>query len=264
MSAYKQVIAGFTAAIALCMAVLIYAAGGSRNAHPSGVSCATCHLAGSDVDQADASKLVASQELLCARCHEHAIEVSHPTGFSPSRLLRAEYPLDWKGDLTCSTCHLIHGQEPGLLRGGKRGKEFCLACHDQAFFSSMKDAGISLVLSGHLDIGRARGTINIDRHSLLCLGCHAGNHAGGGAVRVSNDGVMRHASGLAPHPIGRSYRNASSKGGYHPEHQLPSKKIMLSDGKISCISCHEAYKKEHGKLVASNERSALCLSCHAK
>ncbi len=263
MSAYKLVIAGFGAVI-LCMAGLLHAAAGGRDAHPPGTDCGACHLGGSNVDQAQASKLVASQELLCLRCHQRAVEVSHPSGFAPRRTVPAEYPLDWKGDLTCSTCHLAHGREPGLMRGKKRAKEFCLACHDQAFFSRMKDAGTSLVISGHLDIGRGRATMDIDSHSLHCLGCHVGSHLVGGAVSVSRNGILRHSSGSAPHPIGRSYRDASRKGGYHPEHQLAQKKIMLSDGKISCVSCHEAYKKDHGRLVASLDRSGLCLPCHAK
>ena len=251
-------------AVILCMAGLLPAAAGGRSAHPSGTECGACHLGGSNVNQAQASKLVASQELLCLRCHQRALEVSHPSGFAPGRKLPAEYPLDWKGDLTCSTCHLTHGWEPGLLRGKKRAKEFCLACHEQVFFSRMKDAGTSLVISGHLDIGRGRGTADIDSHSLHCLGCHAGSHLGGGAVSIGRNGILRHSSGSAPHPIGRSYRDASRKGGYHPEHLLAQKKIMLSDGKISCVSCHEAYKKDHGRLVASLDRSALCLSCHAR
>ncbi len=263
MSAYRSLIA-LLCAIALCEASLLHAAVGVRSAHPSGTSCGACHIAGAEVEQVQASKLVASQESLCVKCHQRAVEVSHPSGFAPRRLLPAEFPLDWKGELTCSTCHLTHGFEPGLLRGKKHAKEFCLACHDQAFFRGMKDAGTSLVISGHLDIGRGRGTVDIDAHSLHCLGCHAGSHSGGGSVSVGRNGVLRHSSGSAPHPIGRSYRDASRRGGFHPEHQLAQKKILLSEGKISCVSCHEGYKKEHGKLVASLDRSALCLSCHAK
>jgi len=263
MSVYKLTIAAL-GALMLCMAASLCAAASSRSAHPGGADCGACHIAGRDVDPAQASKLVAAQELLCVRCHEHAREVSHPTGFAPTRSLPPEYPLDWKGDLTCSTCHLPHGEETGLLRGKKRAKEFCLACHDQAFFSRMKDAGSSLVISGHMDNGRGHGSIDIDAHSLHCLGCHAGSYAGGGSVSVSRNGILRHSSGSAPHPIGRSYRDASRRGGFHSEYELAQKKIMLSDGKISCVSCHEAYKKDHGRLVVSLERSALCLSCHAK
>lgn len=260
---HKWLISG-VGILVLCVAGLLYAAIGSRAGHPSGTGCGTCHIVGSDGELTQASKLVASQELLCVKCHERAVQLSHPSGFVPRRSLPAEFPLDWKGDLTCSTCHLTHGGEPGLLRGKKHGKEFCLSCHEPAFFRNMKDAGSSLVISGHLDVGRARGTVDIDAHSLHCLGCHAGGHSGGGSVSVSRGGVLRHASGSAPHPIGRSYRDASLRGGFHPEHQLAQKKIVLSNGKISCVSCHEAYKKDHGKLVVSLNRSALCLSCHAK
>lgn len=264
MSAYKWIFAAVGTAI-LCVAVTRLAAVSGRNMHLSGTECGACHLGGSDVAPTDGSKLVGSQEALCVRCHQAAVKVSHPSGFAPNRALPAEYPLDWKGDLTCSTCHVTHGEGRGLLRGNKRGKEFCMACHDQAFFSSMKDSGTSLVISGHLYTGRGRGTIDIDAHSLHCLGCHtSGSYAGGGTVSVGQNGVLRHSSGSAPHPIGRNYREASRNGDFHPESQLAQKNIMLSDGKVSCVSCHEAYKKEHGKLVMTLDRSALCLACHAK
>ncbi|MBI5921640.1 MAG: cytochrome c3 family protein [Betaproteobacteria bacterium] len=240
------------------------AALGAGAAHPAAVGCSSCHLGGDDAAAFTTTRLVAAQEILCVKCHARAVEVSHPSGFTPRRSLPAAYPLDWKGDLTCSTCHLTHGRERGLLRGNKRAKALCLDCHDQAFFNNMKDAGTSLVISGHLDVSHGRNAIDIDAHSLHCLGCHAGGHSAGGSVSVSRNGILRHSSGSAPHPIGRSYRDASRKGGFHPEQQLAQKKIMLSDGKISCVSCHEAYKKDHGKLVATLDRSALCLACHAR
>ena len=263
MSGYKRIAAGLGVMVLGAVASL-YAVAAGRNEHPPGADCGGCHLLGNEVTREQASKLVASQEALCIGCHERAVEVSHPTGFAPRRKLPAEYPLDWKGDLTCSTCHVVHGREPGLLRGKRHAREFCLACHDRVFFSGMKDAGTSLVISGHLDLSRGRGTIDIDRHSLYCLGCHVGSHSSGGAVSVSSGGVLRHASGAAPHPIGRSYRDASKSGGYRSERELAQRKILLPDGKISCVSCHEAYKKDHGRLVAPRARSALCLSCHLK
>ena len=252
------------------LAALIFGAAMSLSAadrgsvHPGGVDCGVCHLAGERVEPSRANRLVASQESLCIVCHKRATELSHPSGFVPRRTLPAQYPLDWKGELTCSTCHLTHGREAGRLRGRRHAREFCLSCHDRGFFSGMKDAGSSLVISGHLDIARARTTLDIDRHSLHCLGCHADNHAGGGTVSVSRAGVMRHSSGSAPHPIGVRYSDASSKGGLRPEFELTQRKILLSDGRVSCISCHEAYKKEPGKLVLPLARSALCLACHAK
>ncbi|MBE0624293.1 MAG: cytochrome c3 family protein [Burkholderiales bacterium] len=246
----------------LCAATLLHAADDRVSAHPSMSDCGACHLAGQDVDQADAAKLSASQEMLCASCHERTLEIGHPSGFTPARQLPAEYPLDWKGNMTCSTCHAPHGRTSGLLRGTRRGREFCQACHDPAFFARMKDAGTSIVASGHLDIGT--GTIDIDRHSLYCLGCHSGAFSGYAAVSVGRAGVLRHSGGIAPHPIGRSYGNASRNGSFRPQNQLAQRNIKLSDGRISCISCHQAYGREHGRLIATTDRSALCLSCHAR
>ena len=259
----RLIIQTFSVAI-LLVAAWVHAAAPGRGGHLISGDCGSCHLAGRAVEPAQASRLIASQEMLCGRCHPQAMKASHPFGFAPARALPADYPVDWKGDLTCSTCHLVHGAEPGLLRGSKRARAFCLGCHDPAFFTRMKDAGTSLVISGHLDIGNGRGTLDIDAHSLHCLGCHANSHSGGGAVRISGSGVLRHASGAAPHPIGIYYRDAARKGGYHPESLLAQKKIMLSEGRISCLSCHEAYKEEHGKLIIPMTRSALCLGCHAK
>jgi predicted CXXCH cytochrome family protein len=252
------------AAVLLLLAASIGAAAGSRNGHLAGVECGTCHLAGNDFDQAQASKLLAPEETLCTRCHEHAVQFSHPTGFAPGRTLPAGYPLDWRGDLSCSTCHLAHGQEPGLLRGTEHAKAFCRACHEEAFFSRMKDAGISLVLSGHLHIHNGRGTHDIDAYSLQCLACHVDGHDRGGAVSVGRNGILNIVRGAAPHPIGRDYRDASRKVSFRPEREVLNKKIALPEGKVSCVSCHDAYTKDHGRLAASLNRSALCLSCHAR
>jgi predicted CXXCH cytochrome family protein len=263
VSRFKSIVVGLCVAVS---AALVVSGSSGPGPHLAAAGCEACHLGGTNVEAAQAFKLVASQETLCVKCHPRALEFSHPSGFAPKRALPVDYPLDWKGEMTCSTCHLAHGQERGLLRGKLRAKAFCLACHDAGFFNNMKDAGTSIVISGHLDVGRRGGnaSLDIDTHSLHCLGCHVGGQSEGGSVSMGRNGVVRHSSGAAPHPIGRSYRDASKRGGLHPEGQLAQKKVVLSEGRISCISCHEAYKKDHGKLVASLERSALCLSCHAK
>lgn len=239
------------------LAAWLYAAVGVRPLHLAGTACSTCHLAGKEVDPAQAYKLVASQENLCGRCHTNALRVSHPSGVVPKVKPPSAHPLDWKGDLTCSTCHLPHGTGPGLLRGEKRGRELCFSCHGAAFFRGMKDQGTSMELSGHLNAGVELRNIDLDPFSLHCLHCHE-TKADPSAVRVDLRGIMRHASGAANHPIGRSYRTAARFGGYRPEITL-SKKIVLPDGKISCVSCHQGYSKDHGKLVIAKD---LCTECH--
>ena len=148
-----------------------------------------------------------------------------------------------------------------MLRGSKRGEAMCLSCHDRAFFDHMKDNGNSLQQSGHLGSGIALGNkIEIDPLSLQCMGCHDSQSDAGG-VRVGRSGVMRHSSGAANHPIGIRYPAFVRGGDLRPRNMLP-KIILLPDGKISCVSCHQAYKKQHGQLVMSNAGSALCMQCH--
>ncbi len=101
--------------------------------HPEAMPCEGCHLAGKDVTREQAHLLTSPQETLCGNCHAKANQVSHPSGFAPKDKLPANYPADWKGDLTCSTCHDVHGKTPKLIRGTKRGKELCLSCHDTKF-----------------------------------------------------------------------------------------------------------------------------------
>jgi len=59
-----------------------------------------------------------------------------------------------------------------------------------------------------------------------------------------------------PYPVFDQSHSFKSKG------SLP-KEIWLPDGKLSCVSCHQPYKKEHGKLVVTNANSSLCLQCHS-
>jgi len=229
--------------------------------HMSEYSCGRCHLADPTVNPGQAGKLLVSQEVMCGSCHEKALQMSHPSGFLPKRSLPAEYPADWKGDLTCSSCHNVHGSTPGLLRGNKHGQEMCLSCHNRHFFQKMKDRGTSLQQTGHLSLGISLGNqLEIDAQSLQCISCHENSSSLTG-VRIGANGILHHNNGQANHPIGQRYPEFSRNADLHPRSALPEV-ILLPDGKISCVSCHQVYKQEHGKLVMSNKGSALCLQCH--
>ncbi|MFI4939959.1 MAG: cytochrome c3 family protein [Burkholderiales bacterium] len=260
MHSYRALLAWFAAAFLLCTVTWIFAGFGGAP-HLSGVACNNCHLSGKGVDPTQAGRLIASQEVLCGVCHKNVKRMSHPTGFTPTRALPAAYPLDWKKDMTCSTCHDVHGTEPGLIRGDKRGKDLCLVCHDPAFFDNMKDAGISLQQSGHalVDMKQMQKNTNIDALSLQCMGCH--NNQVDAGVTVSQKGIVRHSSGAANHPIGSDYQIASMNRGFHAKGALP-KEIWLPNGKLSCVSCHQAYTQQHGQLVLPNDHSSLCAQCH--
>jgi predicted CXXCH cytochrome family protein len=122
----------------------------------------------------------------------------------------------------------------------------------------MKDGGSSLMSFGHLD-ARASLAGGIDSFSIQCMSCHESLSAGLN-VRVSED-VIRHDGSQISHPIGMRYEKSALYGGYRPVPLLPQE-IVLPDGKVSCISCHQGYSDKHGKLVMDNTGSRLCFSCH--
>lgn len=109
--------------------------------HPLNSECAGCHTAGRDTRPSTAAMLVNTQERLCVRCHANSMDKSHPSGFVPKdkKSISVRYPLDWRGYVTCSTCHEVHSDIPGRLRGNVRGRDMCLSCHSQGFFDSRRD-----------------------------------------------------------------------------------------------------------------------------
>lgn len=228
--------------------------------HLAASDCGSCHLAGKNVSPQQAGLLLASQEALCAKCHPNTLKVSHPSGFAPKAKPPESYPLDWKGDLTCSTCHEIHGDKPGLRRDAKVGKEFCLNCHAASFFQKMRDGGVSTMV-GHLSGGSDVHAPTLDAYSRQCLECHERNGDPRLAASISRNGILRHASNAVNHPIGADYQKAVAFGGYRAR-ALVERKILLPNGLVSCVSCHLGYSKDHGKLVQVTARSALCFECH--
>lgn len=232
---------------------------GTDKTHLVREQCASCHLGGGgSVGPQQARMLIASQEVLCGKCHQNAIRVSHPSGFAPRSKPPEAYPLDWKGDLTCSTCHEPHGTTSALLRGARSGRALCLTCHDVDFFKRMRDGGASL-MAGHLSRGAEAGAPLLDTYSRRCMECHGGSAEPRIATVIDRNGIARHAGSRVNHPVGASYDKAATFGGYRPRRNV---KLLLPDGLVSCVSCHHGYREEHGKLVVSQAGSRLCYECH--
>ncbi|MCB1887118.1 MAG: cytochrome c3 family protein [Rhodocyclaceae bacterium] len=221
--------------------------------------CGGCHVSSGSVDPARAGVLRASQEALCTACHGRAAVASHPTGVQPSMAPVADYPLDWKGELTCSSCHHIHGTH-GEMRGERRRREFCLACHDDGFFERMADGGRSLVVSAHLESSSLAGAeALLDPFSAQCMDCHG--ERGDGAIQLGSSAVSRHGASGVNHPVGVAYEKGVRFGGFRAQAALdPS--IELPGGLVSCISCHRGYSQEHGAIRRAPRNGGLCLECH--
>lgn len=258
LRAYKRGIAVSVAVLAvLGSGSWLYAMVSKPDVHPLNGVCASCHMAGADTTAANAAMLISSQEQLCGECHANALMMSHRSGFTPppGMIIPADYPLDWKGDLTCSTCHEVHSDLPGKMRGSLLGSQLCLSCHDQTFFDTMRDGGESLFISGHLGVRNSQNWESLDPYSVQCMECHSDR----GDVQVDPNMIVRHGS--QNHPVGRSYAAAELYGGYKPASMLP-KKIHLPNGMVSCVSCHETFTRNHGKVITSGNITTLCFECH--
>ena len=227
--------------------------------HPRNMPCNSCHISSDNITQDNAGQLLATQEKLCSSCHEDALKVSHPSGLIPTIKTPDIFPLDWKHELTCSSCHDVHSVSHSTIRGNLRGRQLCLSCHNMAFFRAMTDDGISIQQSVHKNKS-SNNFSSVDSYSLECLNCHA-NEGDKKSIAISARGIVKHSSGAVNHPVGTLYRNAQNRGSYKEMSKISSN-IILPDGKVSCISCHKGYSKKHGEMVETKSTTALCLECH--
>lgn len=249
----------------------------SPNPHFYQVECMSCHLRAPKAGEGATHLFVADIETLCLRCHvDIRLSMSHPIGIKPSFSLPADLPLDWKGELTCSTCHEMHPDKGEILaandfflRRNSRGRDFCFECHRHDFLSN-RSMGHSVVSNAaHYTPGQSAGSsgARLDESSAACLTCHDGSLAPDEGIPDLEPGIWRHGGGYSSssHPLGVDYREAMirKRRDYREISTLPDV-VKLPDGKVECVSCHNLYSHNKHLLAISNEGSRLCLTCHRK
>jgi predicted CXXCH cytochrome family protein len=234
--------------------------------------CLDCHLT---VPRPGETPRIFTRDIsnMCRSCHKNVQDLSHPVDIEPSMAVPAGFPLDWKGHITCATCHPIHKSGFGYshLRSRARGEGFCSMCHSDL---AAKLHNVSL---GTAHVGSSSNVGKympmetervLDELSLRCMQCHDATFSNDSLVSKPADfaGLFHNNASLGvSHPIGVSYLEAKRqyRGAYRNLNELP-KEIKLFGGQVGCGSCHNPYSKLHNELVMSNERSALCLACHVK
>ena len=211
---------------------------------------------------------------LCLECHAGIrLSMSHPINMTPGFDTPRDMPLDWKGEMTCTTCHFAHidpenqaDANPYYLRRNSRGKAFCLECHQHD-----QGPGISIGHEMALEYAHqgkeseeTRSKFSLDRDSINCLGCHDGSLAVDSGGNIAG-GVWRHGGPDIgnSHPVGSLYSEAARKIRLRPAEMLPDT-VQLPDGKLGCLSCHNMYARNKYLLAIENVRSRLCLTCHLK
>lgn len=104
----------------------------------------------------------------------------------------------------------------------------------------------------------------IDEASQKCLGCHDemgalkryGSNASAG---FDNKGMTKMAEA---HPVGLLYeRRTIFRNDLNTSADFPPG-VILVNGRVSCVTCHDPLNPKSNHFAAGNTRSALCFVCH--
>jgi predicted CXXCH cytochrome family protein len=169
----------------------------------------------------------------CLDCHK-----LYPPTHGPSTPVKAKVPQGWptdsKGRLICLTCHDCKSGSC-ILR--QKSPALCRSCHDCT-------QGMGCLIN----VAHMGNSNDIEANIRDCLQCHDGSIG-----KLVPTGVEQ-----GGHPVDVLYL---VKNGYK---RIKTRKIVLVQGKVTCLSCHNPYKTDKERLVMSNEGSGLCLTCHNK
>jgi len=102
--------------------------------------------------------------------------------------------------------------------------------------------------------------VEVGRTSFYCLGCHDGTVARE-ALSVTRTGADVGPAGGRGHPVDVPYPAWNAR--FRPAAALDPR-LVLSDGCVSCVTCHGGADASRKRLSVPNDRSALCLCCHLK
>lgn len=138
---------------------------------------------------------------------------------------------------------LTNADASGIATVTNQGDELCSACHVP--HNATQQSGLLATDYGYTDN-------SLDKKSFLCMSCHDGNVARGGATFSF--------SGSAAF-TGYSHKVNVSIPGTADYNQNPN--LPLNGGKVTCGSCHDPHGT--GKMLRkANTNSALCTECHKK
>ncbi|SNB45311.1 cytochrome c3 family protein [Geobacter sp. DSM 9736] len=112
---------------------------------------------------------------------------------------------------------------------------------------------------------RTGEVMELDTFTVDCIACHDGINAPGREIRYKNDSVNRRIdlnSVLGSHPIGMDYGSYAYASPQYKRLEKLDPNMVLVDGKIGCLTCHNPLNKKKNHLAIDKERSKLCYACH--
>jgi len=263
----RRLLGGGALGVALVLAMTMLK---SQPVDPHNSACSSCHLGDA---KTNGRNIAHDINRICLDCHARADSTSHPVGMVPSMKVPEDLHLDYRGRLSCATCHDVHQQGadgharyPALLRRPQAGRPFCAACHRTIGAPNARILHSMMNASAHgkaqlLQTAEQPGPI--DDESRGCLGCHDGSVATGGETMAPKGGVWEHGGDIGiTHPIGIRYAQSAARNtALVPVAEL-SRAIRLPGGMVGCGSCHDAFSTAKHQLVLDNTGSSLCMQCH--
>jgi len=249
---------------------------------------------GTDLVEYQSEKVVATPDM-CFSCHDGSIrdsraklaeESGHRINKEPPRQMKIPeiFPLDENGRVQCSTCHTAHGVQGGpdseetiFMRTSNKDSSMCRMCHptaDGGVAAGNHPAGIVKreVPEKLVSLGAAAGR---KKNQIVCETCHTAHGSPYESMLIRSSGNSTLC--LDCHGDKNIFTPDGNRKPFHainvavqkakiPEELLKRGAKLGSQGVVTCQTCHKVHSNKTGGqnlLVTKEEKSALCLTCHA-
>jgi len=249
---------------------------------------------GSDLVDYTAEKVVATAEM-CFSCHDGSIADSrarayetsqHKTNVPPPDHMKLPdiFPLDEQGNMQCATCHTAHGVPSGpnsketiFMRTSNRNSAMCRMCHPTMV--NGPNAGNHPIDTDQQEIPRVLMDLGAQEgdgeNQVVCETCHTahGSPYENFLIKSGRDSSLC----LVCHGDKNNLTPEGRKRPVHVVNVIPQKAkipaLLLENGarvgdngEILCQSCHKVHNNKIEQpflLVARDDQSSLCLTCHS-
>lgn len=134
------------------------------------------------------------------------------------------------------------------------------------------------IIGADVEVGAVDSLLINAGRSQKCMQCHDGSSAKVIVLKDADTPMQIIGHRNANHPVGLVYREyAISKPGSYVSPEDLDERIVLENGNVGCISCHESRLSEDrsvqasineqtcqstGALTVGERQSDLCFSCH--
>ncbi len=178
--------------------------------------------------------------------------------------------LNPRDEITCQSCHRVHGAagEP-LLVDGREASKLCIGCHQSHHATSAQDARargihpVNVKLEPPVKLGTSEVRI-VD-----CLTCHSAHDAEPGTallIRGHNESSLCGSCHARQHA---DNAEGAARKGIHPVSTPLDEPVMIAGRdlrELDCRSCHSVHEgiADTPSLVADHRDGSLCKGCHER